>query len=248
MIHPHGYFYENVYRKNKRNGRTSRGILVYYKKELKNNLTFLEKSSENILLVKIAKGYLHTDREVYLAGVYNSPKHSNYTKENNCNVVDILREQLSKFSSAGIIFIGGDFNSRVGTPDDFIIESENDLGYLPQDNQDISINEYGQQLLDLCIAAKLRIFNGRTRRDLQGYITYIGNKGYSTVDLVVASEICCLQSGLVQYPSVLDLNRLSDHRPILLKFSSLHPISTHPLRNQTEPKNVTLEEKQPQYK
>ena len=50
MLHPHGYLYENVYRKNKkRKGRASWGILVYYKKELKNILTFFEKPSENIL-------------------------------------------------------------------------------------------------------------------------------------------------------------------------------------------------------
>ena len=77
---------------------------------------------------------------------------------------------------------------------------------------------------------------------------YIENKGHSTVDLVLATEICLLQSGLIQLLSVLDLNHLSDHRPILLKLSSFHPISTHSLRNQTEPENVTLEEKQPQYK
>ena len=58
MLHPHGYLYENVYRKNKkRKGRASGRILVYYKKELKNILKFLEKSSQNILWVKIAKGF-----------------------------------------------------------------------------------------------------------------------------------------------------------------------------------------------
>ena len=62
MLHPHGYLYENVYRKKKRKGRASGGILVYYKKELKNNLTSLEKSPENILWVKIAKG-LFTHRQ-----------------------------------------------------------------------------------------------------------------------------------------------------------------------------------------
>ena len=129
-------------------------------------------------------------------------------------------------------------------PQDYEIDSITSI----RNNQDISINEYGQQLLDLCRAAKLRILNGRTRGDLQGHITYIGNKGHSTVDLVLASEICLLQSGLIQYLSVLDLNHLSDHRPIFLKLSNLHPISTHSLRNQTEPKNVTLEEKQQQYK
>ena len=67
------------------------------------------------------------------------------------------------------------------------------------------------------------------------------------MDLVSVSEICLLQSGLIQHLSVLDLNHLSNNCPILLKLSSLHPISTHSLRNQIEPKNVTLEEKQPQY-
>ena len=56
--------------------------------------------------LKSQKFFLHAYREVYLAGVYDSSKHSNYTKENNCNVIDILREQLSKSSSSKIIFIG----------------------------------------------------------------------------------------------------------------------------------------------
>ena len=64
---------------------------------------------------------------------------------------------------------------------------------------------------------------------------------------MLAFQICFLQLGLIQYLSVLDLKNLSDNRPILLKLSSLHPIATHSLRNQTEPKNIALEEKQPQY-
>ena len=110
MLHPHGYLYENVYRKNKnRKWRASGGILVYYKKELKNISTFLEKSSENIWWVKIAIGYIHADREVYLAGAFNSQKHCI-----RYNAIDILGEQLSSFSSCDIIFIGRDLNGRVG--------------------------------------------------------------------------------------------------------------------------------------
>ena len=42
MLHLHGYLHKKVHRKNKkRKGRVSWGILVYYKKELKNILTFL---------------------------------------------------------------------------------------------------------------------------------------------------------------------------------------------------------------
>ena len=68
------------------------------------------------------------------------------------------------------------------------------------------------------------------------------------MDFMLASEICHLQSGLTEYLSVLDLNHLLHHPTILLKLSSLNPISIHSLKNQTEPRNVTLEGKQQQYK
>ena len=110
---------------------------------------------------------------------------------------------------------------------DFITENEKDLNYLPQDyefdsirsvrnNQDTSVNECGQQLLDLCIRTKLRILNGRTRGDLQWHLTYVGFHGCSTVDLVLASETSLTKSAIVQYLSVQDLNFLSENRPILI--------------------------------
>ena len=62
------------------------------------------------------------------------------------------------------------------------LKAKKNLAYLSQNyeidsltsvrkNQDISINEYGQQLLDLYIASKLRSLNGKTTGDLQGHIT-----------------------------------------------------------------------------
>ena len=47
---------------------------------------------------------IHANRKV---GVCNSAKYSNYTKERKCcNAIDRLWEQLSKFSSFNMIFIG----------------------------------------------------------------------------------------------------------------------------------------------
>ena len=253
---PPGYLSDSVYRKKKKKrGRASGGVLVFYKKELKNIISFLDISSENILWIKISKGVLHATKEVYIAGVYNSPKYSTYTKEKNLNVIDTLKEQLTFFSSSDIIFIGGDFNSRVGTQNDFIVENEKDFNYLPQDyeldivtsvrnNQDVSINDYGLQLLDLCIAAKLRILNGRTRGDLQGHVTYIGHKGNSTIDLVLTSEINLLETGLIQYLSVLNINHLSDHCPVLLKLS-IRKQNFKTFEKQNE--SVKLVKKPPQY-
>ena len=76
--------------------------------------------------------------------------------------------------------VGGDFNIKIGTQNDFIIKNQKDLNYLPQvyeldtirsvrNNQETPVNEYGQQLLDLCIEAELRILNDRTHGDVQGH-------------------------------------------------------------------------------
>ena len=50
-----------------------------------------------------------------------------------------------------------------------------------------------------------------------GDITYTGNKGHNTVGLVLASKICILQSGLIPYFLVLDLN---PYRNIVSHFSN----------------------------
>ena len=36
-------------------------------------------------------------QEVYIAGAYNSPKNSSFTKNKDCNVIDTLKQQLAKF-------------------------------------------------------------------------------------------------------------------------------------------------------
>ena len=123
-----------------------------------------------------------------------SPKNSTYTKENECNVLQLIEEQLAKVSESDQTITGGDFNSRKGTKADFIVEDRKDLDFLPEgyelytftthrNNEDVSLNSYGEQLIQLSIASKLRVLNGRTRGDLQGYVSYLGYQGCSTVDL-----------------------------------------------------------------
>ena len=42
------------------------------------------------------------------------------------------REQLTKFSELDQIIIGGDFNNRIGTKADFVVEDKKDLDFLPR--------------------------------------------------------------------------------------------------------------------
>ena len=68
----------------------------------------------------------------------------------------------------------------------------------------------------------IEIKGTRTRGDLQGHFTYLGYQGYSTVDLVLASENI-FQTNLIQYLSVQTFTTFSDHRLILLKILWKHP-------------------------
>ena len=187
-----------------------------------------DKSSENILWIKILGNFGKHNKSLYVAAVYNSPEYSEYSKMRKDSPLDELREKLLTFSESDLVLKRGDFNSRTGTLSDFVIEDERDLPFLPENyelnthltrrnNEDISINRYGEQLIDLCIASKLRILNGRTRGDFQGHFTYVGYNGCSSVDLILASENILTQLSLVGYLSVQELNPLSDHKTLLLK-------------------------------
>ena len=250
LQHPKEYSYEFVCRtKNCRKGRGSGGILVYYKSKLKNKLAVHDNTFDNILWLKVSKGVI-CDKEIYIAGVYNSPKNSKYAKNNNCNVLDTLRCQLNHFSSTDILIIGGDFNSRIGVQSDFITEGEKDLNYLPQgyqldcilsnrNNKDPSMNEYGRQLLDLCIETKLRVLNGRVRGDFQGHLTYIGYHGSSTVDLVLTTEQALTRENIIQYLSIAPLNHLSDHKPVLLSLTANNEAALE-INGKTSEDNIDL--------
>ena len=73
------------------------------------------------------------------------------------------------FSESEQIIIGRDFNdSRIGTKADLTVQDRKDLDFLPEgyeldtftthrSNENISINSYGEQMVQLCIASKLRV-------------------------------------------------------------------------------------------
>ena len=146
MQHPLGYFHDFVYRNNfNTKGCLSGGILVYYRNELQ------EKSSENIIWIKIEKDVSDYENNIFVASVYNSPKNSKYTKFYDSNVLDRLEQQLKKISSSDFILIRGDFNSRTETEPDYITENTRDMNFLSgvykldtftvsRNNEDVSIN------------------------------------------------------------------------------------------------------------
>ena len=145
-------------------GATQGGILAYYRKVLKDKTRLYNKTSENIIWLKISKGVVSSTKWACIAGVYNSPKNSTYTKKDDFNALDILWQQLTKFLSSDLMVYRGRFqqyswnwtrfcNWQWKWPSLFTrrmrIRRIHDSS---RNNKDLSVNEYGQQLIDLCIA------------------------------------------------------------------------------------------------
>ena len=98
----------------------------------------------------------------------------------------------------------GDFNSRTGQSPDYVLNDSTYLNnfsdnyilpinysvdqILKRNNQDQICNAQGTNLLHLCIAAKLRILNGRYVGDSLGYFTCLTANGCSSVDYSIVSE------------------------------------------------------------
>ena len=72
--------------------------------------------------------------------------------------METSKQQLAQFNWVDLIFVGREISKL-----------------------DSSGNEYGKQLLNLCITTKLWVINGITRRDIQGYLRYIGYQCCITV-------------------------------------------------------------------
>ena len=99
--HPNGCLCNFVFtNKRRKKGHPSVGVggrgvvLVYFRNELNKVVSVFDKSNENILWIKIGKNSLNNKSNTYFAWVYNNPKNLIYTKGNECNVLQLIEEQL----------------------------------------------------------------------------------------------------------------------------------------------------------
>ena len=115
-----------------------------------------------------------------------------------------LDKEISKHRSMGDNILAGDFNSRTGSLEDYIINDQfgsSDI-YMPlpdsyvndiplhRNNCDTVCNHFGKLLLDICCSHSIRIMNGRLTGDLFGNFTYFSENntcGASVIDYVIAS-------------------------------------------------------------
>ncbi|CAG2193071.1 unnamed protein product [Mytilus edulis] len=220
-------------KKKLRSKRYSGGIIVYYKSTLHKGISEVLNvtKSDNRLWLKLDKFFFGLKKDIYVCACYIPPLSSTYFNDDFI----LLENEISKLSSKGNILIIGDLNARVSNHLDFISDENNIhddlLNLLPDDylgdshiyrnSLDKVLNPHGKQLIDLCIASRLRILNGRFVGDLFGNVTCYKHNGSSTVDYAL-SDMDLMSS--IEYFYIGEPTYLSDHVPIsvILKCNICH--------------------------
>ena len=74
--------------KRARKGRCVGGISVYYKPELKNHVTVIEKQQCGIVWIKLSSVLFPFDEDIYLCNLYIPPVLSNVLKNSDIDIYD----------------------------------------------------------------------------------------------------------------------------------------------------------------
>ena len=174
------------------------------------------------------KNFFHLEENIYIGFVYIAPVNSSI---NDCErtAYESLEKDISKFSVKGSVMLLGDFNSRVSTRSDFIINDDDKHTPVPDTyisdederlpvrrNEDTTTNEYGKQLLSLCQEYQMRILNGRFLGDLNGKLTCFKWNGSSTVDYGIVHKDLLNKTEFFKVSELV--GNFSDHCPISFGF------------------------------
>ncbi len=213
-------------------GRSSGGIIVYYKERLHPHIKRLG-TTDHYTWIELSKDIFYDfDEPLKICIAYNPPEKSNYC---NKDIYDDLSIHLFKYRSninTPLILVG-DFNSRTGQLLDYDErdEREYDGEGVPSGskrvkpsrrlNTDTQTNPMGTKLVGFCKSHELLIINGRTPGDESGNFTFFdSNKGASSIDLAIASDLAMEK---VKSFNVFRQDEISQHCKIVLRLNNIKP-------------------------
>ena len=218
--------YTAIAKKLSHQGRYSGGVVVMVRKQYSPYVKQISTDLENMIVLKIDKELLQTQKDVMLMCSYIPPYDSAYWK--NCWYgigIDLLEQCIldlhDSFDDFHILLCG-DLNARTasenytGIAEDFqdIMLQANSI--FPRKSQDLIVNTFGQQLLDFCNMYDCVILNGLCEGEHDNSFTYIASCGASVLDYYIMS--CDLYHSAYSGSLVVEGYTESDHLPVVLTF------------------------------
>ena len=207
-------------------GRYSGGVTVLVRNDWSRFVNKIDVDSENTVVLLIDKDLLGGEKDLLLISVYIPPCDSNYwnTSQNGFGIESLENTilDLSNVYVNSLVVICGDLNARTADKNiDFSLSEDMDqecMDYyceaLKRSSHDSLVNEFGEQLLELCNVYDMMILNGLTRWNYDDSATYFSENGHSVLDYYLLSL-----DGLSILPQIkLEVNDMidSDHLPVSL--------------------------------
>ncbi len=129
-----GYSHLSKHRRKRcKKGRPSGGLVLYFRKKLKDAISLVGGAHEDMMWIKVDGVTVGLNRDLYLGLVYIKPG-------KNKDIFHQLDRDIVQYSSLGDIMLLGDFNGRTGSSDDFIRnDSSKDVPLPPQYAEDSNI-------------------------------------------------------------------------------------------------------------
>jgi hypothetical protein len=143
----------------------------------------------------LEKKYFSFINDIYLCLAYIIPSTSSYVHQSDDDVLENIEKDISlKYRGRGDIILCGNLNARSGLEPDFI-QSDTYDSHLPiydsnfcdkvqevRKSYNSKLDTRGKQLLELCITARMRIFDSNCT------FTCYKSTGNSVVDYVIVFE------------------------------------------------------------
>ena len=98
--------------------------------------------------------------------------------------LDNLLTDFYQFQYNGLVFICGDFNSRCGDLEDFIVGIDD---IVSRSVKDFKLNLYGERFIEFLISTNMCMLNGRVDND-QDNFTLVSTQGSAVVDYCIVTH------------------------------------------------------------
>lgn len=213
-------------------GRRSGGVLVLIRKCLVKYVKKVVLGYDNTVAIRFDKSVFGVDKDIVMIGCYVVPEGGPAYKHTDLDDGILILEEhiLQSFNKDSVYFIiCGDLNARTGAEQPkeedmftyvhghdyyYNIDGEGDDGcddIVKRLSKDITVNNFGHSMLDLCFLLDLWIMNGSCNSDVEGEFTFMGPNGNSVVDYFLVSRGIAVNCDLTVKDSLY-----SWHFPVVL--------------------------------